>query len=49
MALEDFLGETSEIKIIDFLADNMDQSYNQSEISANTGLSRTTVYQKIPS
>ncbi len=48
MALEDFLGDTSEIKIIDFLADNMDLSYNQTEISENTGLSRTTVNQKIP-
>jgi hypothetical protein len=48
MALEDVLGETSEIKIIDFLADNMDQSYNQTEISEYTGLSRTTVNQKIP-
>jgi DNA-binding transcriptional regulator GbsR (MarR family) len=48
MALEDFLGDTSEIKIIDFLADNMDCSYNQTEISENTGLSRTTVNQKIP-
>jgi len=48
MALEDFLGETSEIKIIDFLADNMDHSYNQTELSENTGLSRTTISQKIP-
>ncbi len=48
MALEDFLGDTSEIKIIDFLVDNMDRSYNQTEISENTGLSRTTVNQKIP-
>lgn len=48
MALEDFLGQTSEIKVIDFLADNMDRSYNQTEISENTGLSRTTVNQKIP-
>jgi hypothetical protein len=48
MALEDFLGQTSEIKVIDFLAENMDRSYNQTEISENTGLSRTTVNQKIP-
>jgi predicted transcriptional regulator len=48
MALEDFLGQTSELKVIDFLADNMDRSYNQTEISENTGLSRTTVNQKIP-
>ncbi len=48
MALEDFLGVTSEIRIIDFLADNMDRSYNQTEICDCTGLSRTTVNQKIP-
>lgn len=48
MALEDFLGETSEIKIVDFLAENMDNSYNQTEISEFTGLSRTTVNKKIP-
>ena len=48
MALEDFLGVTSEIKIIDFFADNYDRSYNQTEISEHTGLSRTTVNQKIP-
>ncbi len=47
MALEDFLGETSEIKIVDFLAENMDQSYNQTEISEFIGLSRTTVSKKI--
>lgn len=48
MALEDFLGETSEIKIVDFLAENNDNSYNQTEISEFTGLSRTTVNKKIP-
>jgi hypothetical protein len=48
MALENFLGQTSEIKVIDFLAENMDRSYNQTEISENTGMSRTTVNQKIP-
>ncbi|MDY6931977.1 MAG: helix-turn-helix transcriptional regulator [Halobacteriota archaeon] len=48
MALEDFLGETSELKIIDFLAENMDVNYNQTEISEFTGLSRTTVNKKIP-
>jgi len=48
MALEDFLGETSELKIIDFLAENMDKYYNQTEISEFTGLSRTTVNKKIP-
>ncbi|MCD4843118.1 MAG: winged helix-turn-helix transcriptional regulator [Methanosarcinales archaeon] len=48
MALEDFLGDTSELEIIDFLAENMDNSYNQTEISEFTGLSRTTVNKKIP-
>jgi len=47
MALEDFLGTTSEIKIFDFLAENMDNSYNQTEISEFTGLSRTTVNKKV--
>lgn len=45
--LQDFLGESSEIRIFDFLAQNTDNSYNQSEISEFTGLSRTTVYKKI--
>lgn len=48
MALIDFLGSTTEIKIIDFLAENMDMSYNQTEISECLGMSRTVVNQKIP-
>ncbi|MCQ6963692.1 winged helix-turn-helix domain-containing protein [Methanolobus chelungpuianus] len=48
MALEDFLGKTSEIKIIDFLSGNSDIAYNQSEISECTGVSRQTVNHKIP-
>ncbi len=48
MALEDFLGSTSEIKIIDFLAENMGNSYNQTELSEFTELSRTTVNKKLP-
>ena len=48
MALEDFLGSTSEIRIIDFLAENADNYYNQTEISEFTELSRTTVNKKIP-
>lgn len=48
MALEDFLGKTSEIRIIDFLSGNGDINYNQSEISECTGLSRTTINHKIP-
>jgi len=48
MSLADFLGSTSEIKIIDFLAENMDTAYNQTEISECLGISRTVVNQKIP-
>jgi DNA-binding transcriptional ArsR family regulator len=48
VALEDFLGKTSEIKIIDFLSGNSDIAYNQSEISECTGISRQTVNHKIP-
>lgn len=48
MSLADFLGSTSEIKIIDFLAENMDVAYNQTEISECLGISRTVVNQKIP-
>lgn len=49
MPLLDFLGCTPEIKIIDFLAENMDMAYNQTEISKCVGISRTIVNQKIPS
>lgn len=48
MSLADFLGSTSEIKIIDFLVENMDMAYNQTEISECLGISRTVVNQKIP-
>jgi hypothetical protein len=48
MALEDILGRTPEIRIIDFLATNFDNSYNQSEISDFTGLSRNILYKKLP-
>lgn len=48
MSLADFMGSTSEIKIIDFLAENMDMAYNQTEISECLGISRTVVNQKIP-
>lgn len=47
MALEDFLGKTPEIKIIDFLIENMDIDYNQIEISKFTGLSKIIVNEKI--
>lgn len=48
MALSDFLGETAEIKIIDFLAENRDQRYNLTVLAGCTGLSRTTVHEKLP-
>jgi DNA-binding transcriptional regulator LsrR (DeoR family) len=47
MALEDILGTTAEIKIFDFLAENMDIYYNEKEISKFTGLSRATVDNKV--
>lgn len=48
MALQDFLGHTSNLAIIDFLAENPDEEYNQTEISECTGLSRTTIHMKLP-
>lgn len=48
ISLADFLGSTSEIKIIDFLAENMDMAYNQTEIGKCLGISRTVINQKIP-
>ncbi|MDV0446907.1 hypothetical protein MsAg5_07710 [Methanosarcinaceae archaeon Ag5] len=48
MALEDFLGKTTEIKIIDFLSQNAMSNYNQTEISSCLGISRTSVNQKLP-
>ena len=48
MSLADFLGATSEIKIIDFLVENLGMNYNQTEISECLGISRTVVNQKIP-
>lgn len=48
MALQDFLGKCSEVILIDFLAENAGFSYTISEISEQTGLSRTTVHTKLP-
>ncbi|VVB88460.1 Uncharacterised protein [uncultured archaeon] len=48
MALQDFLGHTSNLAIIDFLAENTGEEYNQTEISECTGLSRTTIHAKLP-
>lgn len=48
MALQDFLGRTSNLAIIDFLAENPGEEYNQTEISECTDLSRTTIHAKLP-
>lgn len=48
MALQDFLGYTSNLAIIDFLAENPSEEYNQTEIGECTGLSRTTIHTKLP-
>lgn len=48
MSLQDFLGRTSDIVIIDFLAENPSEEYNQTEISECVGLSRTTIHEKLP-
>lgn len=46
--MQDFLGKTIEIRIIDFLAENKTFSYNQTEISKCLEISRTSVNQKLP-
>jgi len=48
MALSQFLGDTSEIKIIDFFLGDGGNSYNISELNELTGLSRVTLTKKIP-
>lgn len=48
MSLQDFLGRTSSIEIIDFLAENPSEEYNQTEIGECVGLSRTTIHEKLP-
>ena len=48
MSLQSFLGRSSEIIIVDFLAENNNFAYTISEISEFTGLSRPTVHSKLP-
>lgn len=48
MALQDFLGKTVEVKIIDFLAENPAFTYNQTEIAECVGISRQSVSFKLP-
>lgn len=48
MALQDFLGKTIEIQIIDFLAENRASTYNQTEIAECIGITRQSVNSKLP-
>jgi hypothetical protein len=48
MALSQFLGDTSEIRLIDFFISDGGNSYNISELNEETGLSRVTLTKKIP-
>lgn len=48
MSLSDFLGGTSQIKIIDFFLGDAGNSYNISELSELTGLTRMTLSKFIP-
>jgi DNA-binding MarR family transcriptional regulator len=48
MALEDFLGKTPEIKIIDFLSGNLDINYTSSQISEYTNLQIEDIEKIIP-
>ncbi len=48
MSLENILGRTAEIRIIDFLAENSGNSYTQWEIFELTGISRNILYKKLP-
>ncbi|BAI62152.1 hypothetical protein MCP_2080 [Methanocella paludicola SANAE] len=48
MSLSDFLGDTSQIKIIDFFLGDAGNSYNISELSEMTGLTRMTLSKFIP-
>lgn len=48
MSLNDFLGDTSQIQIIDFFIGDAGNSYNISELSDMTGLTRMTLSKFIP-
>jgi DNA-binding transcriptional ArsR family regulator len=48
MSLQDILGKTAEIRIIDFMAENYGNSYTQWELYELTGISRTVLYKKLP-
>lgn len=48
MSLQDILGRTAEIRIIDFLSENYGNSYTQWEIYELTGISRNVLYKKLP-
>jgi len=48
LSLQDFLGKTIKIQIIDFLAENRAFTYNQTELSQCLGVARTSVNQNLP-
>lgn len=48
MSLCHFLGDTSEIRIVDFYLSDGGNSYTISELNEQTGLSRVTLTKKIP-
>jgi hypothetical protein len=48
MSLQDILGRTAEVRIIDFLSENFGNSYTQWEIFQLTGISRNVLYKKLP-
>jgi hypothetical protein len=48
LSLQDILGRTAEVRIIDFLAENFGNSYTQWEIFQLTGISRNVLYKKLP-
>ncbi len=48
MSLQEILGRTAEVRIIDFLAENFGNSYTQWEFFQMTGISRNVLYKKLP-
>ncbi len=47
--LSDTLGKSPEIKILDHFLLHEDFAYTKSEIAKHAGISRATVYEKLPS
>ncbi|MCM1566345.1 MAG: winged helix-turn-helix domain-containing protein [Dehalobacter sp.] len=48
MSLSNFLGDTTQIQIIDFFVGDAGNSYNISELSEETGITRMTLSKYIP-